>query len=93
MTSPRLIFEPTVDFLQSEIQSVFHSIRKSTVNPNLCAIISPRGEKCGLAVSGFVHVLGASQTVQYQQERIAVSVSTDTQGLLLESRMAVQLCR
>ena len=42
------LFESTAHFLQSEIQSVFHSFRKSVVNPNLCPIISPRGEKCGL---------------------------------------------
>ncbi len=34
----------------SEIQYVFRSFRKYMLNPNLCAIISPRGEKCGLAV-------------------------------------------
>jgi hypothetical protein len=50
MTSPRLIFESTAHFLQSEIQSVFRSFRKSAVNPNLYAIISPRGEKCGLGL-------------------------------------------
>ena len=48
MTSPRLIFESTAHFLQSEIQSVFRFFRKSAVTPNLCAIISPRGEECGL---------------------------------------------
>jgi hypothetical protein len=50
MTSPRLIFESTAHFLQSGIQSVFHFFRKSAVNPNLYAIISPRGEKCGLVL-------------------------------------------
>jgi hypothetical protein len=48
MTSPRLIFESTAHLLQSEIQSVFRSFRKSAVDPNLYAIISSRGEKCGL---------------------------------------------
>ena len=47
-TSPRLLFESTAHFPQSEIQSVFHSFGKSLVNPNPCAIISPPGEKCGL---------------------------------------------
>jgi len=46
-----LIFESTVGLLQSAIQSVFHFFRKPTVNPNLYAIISPRGEKCGLSLS------------------------------------------
>ena len=27
---------------------VFRSFRKFLMNPNLCAIISPTGEKCGL---------------------------------------------
>ena len=47
-TSPRLIFGFTRNFLQSEIQPVFRSLRKFLVNPNLCATISPTGEKCGL---------------------------------------------
>ncbi len=49
MTHPRLIFESTNHFSQSEIQPVFRSIGKWFVNPNLCAIIVPPGEKCGLA--------------------------------------------
>ncbi len=49
MTSPRLIFDSTVNFLRLEIQSVFRALRKSTVKSNLFAIISPPGKKCGLA--------------------------------------------
>ena len=51
MTSPHLIFESTAHFLQSGIQTVFRFFRKSAANPNLCAIISPRGEKCGLVAN------------------------------------------
>ena len=49
MTSPVLIFDFTANFLQSGIQTVFRSFRKSTVKPNLCATISPRGVTYGLA--------------------------------------------
>ncbi|MGI9303031.1 MAG: hypothetical protein ACR2RB_10025 [Gammaproteobacteria bacterium] len=44
-----LIFDSATHFLQSEIRRVFHSFRKCLVNSNLCTIISPRGEICGLA--------------------------------------------
>jgi hypothetical protein len=43
-----LIFESTRNFSQSEIQPVFRSFEKFLVNPNLYAIITPPGEKCGL---------------------------------------------
>ena len=48
MTIPSLIFIPTRNFLPSERQLVFRSIRKSLVKTNLHAIILPSGEKCGL---------------------------------------------
>jgi hypothetical protein len=53
MTSPRLIFESTRNFSQSEIQPVVRSFEKFLVNPNLYAIIPPPGEKCGLGFMQF----------------------------------------
>ena len=49
--------ESTKNFPQSEIQLVFHSFRKSFVNTNLCAIISPFGEKYGLAFHYYKFIL------------------------------------
>ena len=49
MTSAHLILESTRYFPQSEIQPVFRFLGKYLVNPDLYAIISPRGEKSGLA--------------------------------------------
>ncbi|MGI9301922.1 MAG: M48 family metalloprotease, partial [Gammaproteobacteria bacterium] len=40
-------------FFFSEIRPVFRSFRKCVVKSNLCAIISPRGEKCGLGLALF----------------------------------------
>ncbi len=51
MTVSRLPFESTEIFLNSEIQSVFRSLRKIPVNSKSVAINPPSGEKCGLATS------------------------------------------
>ena len=52
MTSPRLLFVSTSHFPPSEIQSVFRFFGKWLVNPNPCAITSPRGENSGLVLPG-----------------------------------------
>ena len=48
LTNPRLIFDSTGNFAQSEIQPVFRSFAKFPVKPNLYASISPTDEKSGL---------------------------------------------
>jgi hypothetical protein len=91
MTSPRLIFESTAHFLQSEIQFVFRSFRKSAMNPNLYAIISPRGEKCGLAVYRFLALLLVlAISPLYVLARGGISDQPADQSLLVQIAMIVE---
>jgi hypothetical protein len=55
MTGPRLIYKSIRNFPQLEMQSLFHCLGKFLVNPNLCAIISPHGETCGLVLYQRTH--------------------------------------
>ncbi len=64
MTVSRLPFESTGIFLNSEIQSVFRSLRKTPVNSNSVAINPPSGEKCGLRESDENHLLQVLAAVQ-----------------------------
>lgn len=60
-----MIFDVTRNFLRSEIQFVFRFLRKFVVKPNPCAIISPRGEKCGLALHLFLLIFLVGATPAY----------------------------
>ncbi|MGI9301647.1 MAG: hypothetical protein ACR2RB_02915, partial [Gammaproteobacteria bacterium] len=46
------IFDSTTHFLLLGNTTCIPRFRKCVVKSNLCAIISPRGEKCGLATKG-----------------------------------------
>ncbi|MGI9304514.1 MAG: lipocalin-like domain-containing protein [Gammaproteobacteria bacterium] len=77
-----LIFESTAHSLQSAIQAVLRFFRKSAVDSNLGALISRRGEICGLAVIAMLAfpVLSYSQTEQPGDELPTMLGSGDDDG-------------
>ncbi|MGI9304134.1 MAG: formyltransferase family protein [Gammaproteobacteria bacterium] len=78
-----MIFDSTTHFLQSEIRPVFRSFRKCLVKSNLCGIISPRGEKCGLkavqtdlaVLSGYMKKISPWIVVEYRSRILNIHPS------------------
>ena len=79
-----MFFVSTANFSQSAIWGIFRSFEKSPVKPNSGAIITPTGEKCGLAANDVPDAWLAAAVIQ-QGEHL-VSFDADFIHLLTPSQ-------